>query len=208
MGPDPGRIGIWGRSGSGKSTYAKALLAGRRRVVVFDPLEEYPGTAATSLAGVLGALNKGWRGGFRVAFRPASDPEAALDRLAACLFLVQDGYRRGVHRLPLTFVVEEAAMAAPNVRRPVDMAGFAGLCARGRHYGIALIGISQRMAEVSTTFRGATSTDVFFPLRSEPDHQEALKLIGRRHEGALRALQNHDYLLATGGRVFRGRNRL
>ena len=39
--PDAEVHGIWGRRGSGKSSYAKRLLQGRKRVIVFDSVDEY-----------------------------------------------------------------------------------------------------------------------------------------------------------------------
>ena len=43
------RVGVWGASGSGKSSYVKRQLAKRKRVVIFDPQGEYDATQAQVL---------------------------------------------------------------------------------------------------------------------------------------------------------------
>jgi len=40
------RVGVWGATGSGKSSYVKRQLAKRKRVVIFDPQGEYDATQA------------------------------------------------------------------------------------------------------------------------------------------------------------------
>ncbi|HEV7368951.1 helicase HerA domain-containing protein [Arenibaculum sp.] len=206
---DPHHIGIWGRTLSGKSTRAKLLLRDRVRVVVFDPLDEYSDVApigAASMGDVLAAIDRNWRGRFGIRFVPSRsvDPVDALDGLARLLGDVQEPYQQGRDDRHVTLMVDELAASAPNTRRP--RSSFNALCSRGRHYGIELIGASQRMAEVTPTFRGNTTEDYFFPLRSAADYDEAAKLIGRQWLPDLKALEPHNALHYAGGVVEKTRN--
>ena len=64
-----GRVGVWGASGSGKSSYVKRQLAKRNRVVIFDPQGEYDATQAQSVEAVRLEMMRNWSG-FRIAYRP------------------------------------------------------------------------------------------------------------------------------------------
>lgn len=206
---DPGHIGIWGRTQSGKTTRAKMILRDRSRVVVFDPLNEYGDVApihAANLNAVLSAIDARWRGSFGIRYVPAShsDASACLDALARLLRDVQAPYQEGRDDRHLTLMVDELAASAPNIRRP--RSAFNALCARGRHFGIELIGSSQRMAEVTTSFTGNTTTDYFFPLRSAADYDRAVALIGKHHLAELRSLEPHTCLRYEHGRIEKMQN--
>jgi DNA helicase HerA-like ATPase len=207
--PDPERIGIWGASGQGKSTFVKALVRDRRRLVVFDPMGEHKTTIIEARADLIAALRRSWSRGFRLSYKPAfsADPVIEVNWLASALVRLQEPYRAGAGA-GLTFVVEELANCAPNARALVATGSLAGLAARGRHYGITLIGTSQRLAEVSTTFRGNTSVDVFFAQSDDTDYQAIRRKIGREGEARVRRLAPHHYVMRRSGRLIEGRNRL
>lgn len=185
------------------------ILARRRRVVVLDPLDEYSEVApmrAETLSDVLATIKDRWPSDFRIRYVPSRtvDPAPALDLLSAMLLSVQEPYRQGRDTRQITLAVDEMALAAPNVRKPSQ--GFAALCVRGRHWGIALVGTSQRMAEVSTTFRGNTQEDYIFPLRAAVDREAALKLIGSEYRRELEALKPHDCLVFRDGQITTDKN--
>ncbi|HEV7283956.1 MAG TPA: hypothetical protein VGN75_03790 [Kaistia sp.] len=194
---DPDHIGIWGRTKSGKTTRAALLLRGHARVVAYDPFEQFSRLAtarATTLTGVLHAVDAQWRARrWCVQYVPPKgvDPQEAMHRLCELLFQVQEGYYRREHDNQVMFAVDEMADPCPNVIPKKGMDGFRRMCRFGRHYGIGVIGTSQRMADVTTAFRGNTSQDYFFPLRGERDYVAAEGLLGRQHRDALRALQPH-----------------
>ncbi len=211
--------GIWGRSQSGKSTRAKILLRSERRVVVFDLLGEYGRergfVRATTRPAVLKAIKQGWRSGFRVAYKPPRNADLPLELHKLSVMLqhvqapVEEHFERTGEMGPtLTFVVEEMADSFPNQKMRAGERAFEELCRRGRHAGIRLIGISQRMADVSTVFRGNTLQDFVFPLRSTVDIDTALALIGREHRGTVSALQTHEFIHYAHGQVSRGRNKI
>lgn len=206
---DAEHIGVWGRSGSGKSTLVKRLLGGRSRVVIFDMMDEYGAIAPAAtdhLSTLVERIARNWRGGFRLRFLPAEgDPAEQLNMLAGVLARVQEPYRDGRDDRKITLVAEELAASYPNVRRA---SAFTDLCQRGRHYGIELIGTSQRMADVNMAFRGNTSADYFFALRAAADYQAAGTLIGQGNVETLRGLKQHEYLKFARGEVTRGKNPL
>ena len=53
--------------------------------------------------------------------------------------------------------------------------GFAEMCSRGRHYGLDMIGVSQRIAEVSTRFRGNCSETVVFRQKGPRDNKATVR---------------------------------
>lgn len=209
---DATRIGVYGASGSGKTTCVKALIRRAPRAVVFDPLAEYARggwTAAHSLADVLAALKRGWSRGFRIAYVPPAGGEAdALHRLALLLIRAQRPYFEGQDTRKLVLVAEELNLSFPVASLPRELYGFAELCSRGRHHGISIVGVSQRLAEINTRFRGNTEGAFFFRLADHTDAAVAARMLGPSWRDRLRGLRPHDYLYFANGAVAPGRNRL
>lgn len=207
---DACRIGIYGRSGSGKTAFVKQHLRSDRRALIFDPLAEYPALcgirAADTLRGVLDGVRAGWRRGFKIAYMPPAGREAeALHDLCKLILRVQEPYREGVPIPKLTLVVEELNLSFPVAALPRDLTGFAELCSRGRHWGVNLIGVSQRVAEVNTRFRGNTDRALFFAQQDHRDVSTIVSMIGPSWRAALQALQPGEYLELRGGHVGRGK---
>lgn len=207
-----GRIGVWGRSGSGKSAYVKHRIRGRRRVVVFDPLDEYDDIMAVrvhhkkrdDLDRVRQAMAADWRG-FRIAYVPPSGREsAALSALSRLLMRAQAGLKASKGGAPLTLVVEEMNMSFPVAGGAEKSPGFAEICSRGRHYGIEVIGLSQRIAEVSTRFRGNCTETVVLAQREPRDVTAAVGSTGAKRADIER-LKNLEYIYEAGGALEHGK---
>ncbi|MGD1880016.1 MAG: helicase HerA domain-containing protein [Kiloniellaceae bacterium] len=208
-----GRVGVWGRSGSGKSTYVKGLIAARSRVVVFDPLDEYGKlrgfVTLRSVEALRIEMAKRWRGGFKLAYVPPSMQEAAaLDRLSLLCLRAQVPFRDGKDRRQLTLVVEEMNLCFPVNGLPGELRGFGEICSRGRHYGIEVVGVSQRIAEVATRFRGNCTATVVFAQQGPRDLRAAADALGFADPVEVRGLGDHEYLRAENGTIERGKNRL
>ena len=206
---DAEHIGIWGRTKSGKSTRARELIKAKKRLLVFDGMDEYGALAPVrveSVAGLRKAIRAGWKRGFKIRYCFGDDADAVkeLDGVARALKQVQQPYKTFKDNRKITFLVEEMAECFPNVRRPAS--DFGGLCHRGRHFGIELIGVSQRMADVSTVFRGCTSEDYFFPPRASVDIDAAVMLIGKDNRAGLQKLVNHQFYSFKGGELKTGKN--
>lgn len=211
---DAGRIGVWGRSGSGKSSYVKRLIKGRKRLVIFDPLAEYSAalrigevrhTRRDSLDDVLKAMETNWRG-FRVAYvPPAGMEEKALSALCVTLLEAQQPFKEGKRgALPMTLVVEEMNMSFPVAGGAQKSPGFADVCSRGRHYGIEVIGVSQRIAEVATRFRNNCTETVVLAQKGDRDFRAAAAELGV-DVATVAGLKNLEYLHEKNGEVTRGK---
>lgn len=207
---DARRIGIYGRSGSGKSTLSKRMLAGHKRLVVFDTQDEYRSFGFrrySTLRGVLGAMQRGWKDGFRVAYVPPNGNEPmALHMLSLLLRRVQGPYKAGASKVKLALVVEELNMSFPVNALPRELSGFGELCSRGRHYGIEIFGITQRIAEVNTRWRGNTNAAYIFPQGDHVDINTITRMIGPRWREKLLNLPDHQYLKIESGAVTEGKN--
>lgn len=200
--------GVWGGRGSGKTTKVKELIRDRSRVIVFDPLEEYAAAgfrAVRTLPELWSYVKESWQD-FRLAYLPHDQYVAELVVLSSDVFTAQAPYKDGRDGSELTLVVEEMSLSVPNVKHALGEGAFLRLCNIGRHYGVSIIGTSQRLAHVHTDFRGNTSDDYFFRLRDHADHQAAIRRMGPEQADTLRGLQTHDYLHVQDGNVTRGRN--
>ena len=160
-----GRIGIWGCSGSGKTTYLLSRLAGRRRVVVMDPtgdIVKQGFRSCDTVDAVREAMIADWRG-FRLAYVPVPGHEPrCLNQLSGVLATAQAGYQANQHAMQLTLAIDEMADAFPAQGALKKVPKFAHLCSQGRHLGIEIFGCSQRIAEVHSRFRGNCSEAVVF----------------------------------------------
>lgn len=193
------RIGIWGASGSGKSTFAKQLVKPRRRIVIFDPLEEYGGQVNRGDVDLVRqAMRADWHG-FKVSYVPPSGQEPrALSTLCRLLLKAQEPFKAGQSKAGITLVVEELNLSFPVHGGAAKSPGFAEVCSRGRHYGIEVIGISQRISEVDTRFRGNCSQTVVFRQRGAADVKAAKQELG---EGATVPRDNFEYVTESRGQI-------
>lgn len=209
-----GRVGIWGRSGAGKSAYCKRLIKGRKRLVIFDPLAEYGGPGALckviphnsrdALDNVRKEMAANWRG-FRLAYVPPSGQEAAaLSALCRLLMRAQKPYQETGKGSVLTLVVEEMNLSFPVAGGAAKCPGFAEVCSRGRHYGIEVIGLSQRIAEVDTRFRGNCTETVVLAQKGPRDMAAAADALGC-DRGRVQALGNLEYLHEKAGAITAGK---
>ncbi len=209
-----GRIGVWGRSGSGKSSYVKNLIRDRKRMVIFDPLAEYGKELArlatvehnhrAALDDVRKKMLANWAG-FRVAYVPPAGREPdALSALCRLLLAAQQPFKDGqAGGKPLTLVVEEMNLSFPVSGGAQKCPGFADVCSRGRHYGIEVIGVSQRIAEVATRFRNNCTETVVLAQKGPRDIEAAANEIGGDRK-AVTSLANLEYLHENKGDVRKG----
>lgn len=189
-----GRIGIYGASGSGKTTLARAMLASRPRVVVMSPIPgDYPGIRqVTTIEAVKRGIVAGNKAGrWKICYVPPAgrEPEA-LHALSILLRNVQVATGRGRQ---ITLAADELNLSFPVTSLPARLSGFGELCSRGRHYRIEMIGITQRLAEVNTRWRGNESERFIFRMSDDADYQKAARWLPD-HRAALRKLRPFEYL--------------
>ena len=191
-----GRIGVWGASGSGKSTYVKKAIKNQKRMVVFDPLDEYSALCsvkAHTLEEVRQAMRANWSG-FTIAFIPRAGQEPRdLSRLCKLMMAAQQPFKVSGKGAGMVLVVEEMNLSFPVHGGADKSPGFAEVCSRGRHYGITVYGLSQRIAEVSTRFRGNCTETVVLRQQGPRDLAAATDAIGG-NKAEVAKLANLEYI--------------
>lgn len=202
------RLGIFGASGCGKTTKAGELTSSLNRIIFFDPLREQVGEKGSkafySLESIKAALRKDFSRGFRFAFCPefGSEPEL-LQELSYFLVSLQGGYSSGQHSAQLTLVVDELDTSFPvGSMQKNRKNGFGFLCCRGRHYGINLIGISQRMHLIDNVFRANCSGIYLFRHAEPADIDLGIKILGTEYRETFRNLDNYQYIYKSGQNIF------
>jgi len=180
--------------------------------VVFDPLGEYSAEGLTEidhktrdgLDRVRQAMAKSWRT-FRLAYVPPAGREmAALNGLSRLLLRAQGNYQATGQGAKILLVVEEMNLAFPVAGGSDKNPGFAEICSRGRHYGIEVIGVSQRIAEVATRFRGNCSETVVFAQKGARDTDAAALEAGASKE-QIKRLKNLEFVRTRDGAIETGK---
>lgn len=213
MKKDAPKIGVWGGTGSGKSTRVKEIIKSRDRVIVLDPIGDYQHERGfkkyTTLKGLYKAIKSGWNTGFRcVLIVPrGSDPKSVLEQLSEGLFLIQKPYYENKCSKPITLVVEEMSLCYPEKTLGASERSFLEMVNLGRHYGVEIIGVSQRIAEVKKNFVGNCTEHYFLRLGSAADRTAVTGIIGTEHKADITALQTHQYLHFSQGTVTKGKNK-
>lgn len=186
------RIGIAGRSQSGKSSFMDMMLREFPRAVLFDTNDERAPVAkkegfrrVTSIMELQERIDKKYAKGFKLWYLPEDEPDdiQALHNLSLALWNIQteEGNARGSENRPdIVLAVDEMADCFPNHHMKKDQDHFSLMCRKGRHKGIHLIGATQRFAEVSTKFRGQLSKRFFFNL-TEPADLKVIRELGGEH---------------------------
>lgn len=201
-------MGLFGASGSGKTTKARELTKKLKRIIYFDPLGDFVNVAGSKvIAGDVEALKsaviKNFTTGFKIVFITRfGEQEKQLNDI--CYFLVdmQRGYLAGFHNAQITLLVDELDEGFPSgIMQRNAKNGFGYLCKRGRHFGINLVGISQRTAQVDVCFRGNLSALYLFRHVDPIDTQKAIDMIGRKYKTAFENLENYHYFYKSGSLV-------
>lgn len=191
------RVGIFGASGSGKTTLALGLVKNVKRVIYFDPLDDLPVKRKFhDINEFFKFIIKNYNSGFKVAFIPTI--AQSIDQLSAiCEFIVkiQKHFKFSNSGVNITLFVDELDIAFPlNCCRRFPENWFYFLCCRGRHYGVNIVGISQRMSLVDLPFRANLSDLFVFRLADFNDIDNAVKMIGKPYKDKIQNLANYQYV--------------
>lgn len=195
---DSRRIGIFGASGSGKTTKALKLVENCRRLVVFDALDDFSGKfiRTTDISKLKMYVIKNYVKGFRIAYVPPAGSEPrALSELSLFLKNLQTGFKFNKHQSKITLFVDELNLSFPlgySKNKPDN--GFCFLNNQGRHYGINVIGCSQRMSLVDMPFRANLSDLFVFRLSDYNDLKAATAMIGAPYREKIQNLPNYSYI--------------
>lgn len=204
-------IGIWGGRGSGKSTRAKFLAKHYQRLIVIDPAGDYWGKdyiRCKNLNDVLKAIKLNWARDFKIYFdiSHADDYESELLALSRALFIVQKPYFAGRDRRKMCLICDEMSLTAPNQKKAKGSRDFLKLVNLGRHYGLEIIGISQRPAQVDTDFRSNCAENYFFRLADHNDISAVKSTLGSLAESCTRLEPHNFYYKDDMGKIVKGKN--
>ena len=136
-------MAILGATGSGKSTFFKRELQrlAPRRLLIWDPMHEYPGQATDRVTDILAAMREP---AFSAVFHPSADPKIREVQFSlVCRAALAAGN--------LTLGVEELRFVTTPGRAPL---GWAQVCMTGRHKGLTVYGLTQRPASIDKDFLG------------------------------------------------------
>jgi len=169
---------VFGGSGTGKSYLIKSIISRDKRLMVFDPMEEYKGQVVETIPALV-ALVKKRR--FRAIFRPSFE---CIDEQFAAFCKV--AWAVGQLRL----VAEELNTVTESSRAP---AAWRNVTSRGRHRGLHIIGASQRPAGVDKDFIANATRVVAGRLHYERDWKALAQVFGKDAE-RLPQLKNRVFL--------------
>lgn len=208
-------IGIYGGRGQGKSTWVKDRLKKYPRVIVFDPMDEYGNIQnykrATSIAEVLKLMIKGKALKYNIAYVPrrgVTYPES-LYELISQLFRFQQPYKEGRSSRQLCLVIEEMNLSVPSRQLPASIQDdITSAFAQGRHWGLEIIGVTQRPKMVMPNFRSLAEIEVIFKLTDYDDIATLDRKMPPAWRGKIYALEKHQFLQLEGSEISMGRNKI
>ena len=199
------RVLVVGITGSGKSRFVKrAIVAKAPRVIVFDPHDEYSdgATERGRVVGVSGVVRVGLGellndpdklDAGRLAVVPSSlSPSGLAEEFADLLPVVataQDG---------TVFVVEEVGLVRRHGAEALEV-----LACQSRHWGVPLVLVAQRAAQVPPTARDQCSRVVSFRQIRPEDVQALAERIGPRAD-AIAKLPRGEFVAWSEEEEFQG----
>lgn len=148
-------------------------------------------------------LRKRWQTGFKLAFYPVvNKEELSLSLLSNELMQLQAGYGL-THNAQITLVVDELDLSFPSgITQRMPGNGFKNLCCRGRHTGINIIGLSQRMHLVDNVFRANCNAFYLYRHAEPADIDVGCKILGREYRQTFKDLNNFCYIYKEGAKIF------
>lgn len=204
-------IFVTGKRGSGKTTRVKNLLDNpdRKRVFVYDIKGEYPYKKIHGLREFGQFMRQNFRKSFKVSYVPTAKEKsqhiAEFSKICYKLGDAQRGeYEAGLAQ-NLTIIAEEMSLSAPNQRYPEGQGGFEYVVNICREWGIEVIGVSQRPAQVNPDFRSNASKNYFLQLADRLDVDAVKQKMGQ-HVEKLKELKPHEYVLFDNGKITLGKN--
>ena len=207
---DAGITAIWGARGSGKSTKAREIAEQFDCCLALDPIGDWgkePGwKPVPTLQAMADTITANWQSGFKLAYTPPTGKEAgALHHISELLMQFQAGYHSGQHTRKICLLTDEMAEAYSNAHAMrEDLPGYKRAILQGRHYGLELVGISQRPQDVAARFRDNAAVTYAFALHDARARAVIGQTIGKEADD-LGRFERFDYLRIEAGVVAKGR---
>lgn len=205
---------LYGRRGSGKTTKALELLKhqSRKRVFIYDLKGEYPYKKIYGKAAWARWAKKNWfKEKWKIAYVPdAKEKSEHIAELSEMCYALCSEQKKNVEQgraQNLTILAEEMSMTAPNQRYKNGEGGFEYAVNIARSWGLEIIGVSQRPAQVNPDFRGNSSQSYFFSLPKKLD-RDAVRSTLDEQTDLLKNILPHQYFhVDIAGKVTRGKNK-
>lgn len=165
MGQQREVILVLGKTGSGKTTWARNYIKTLSRVIVaeagYNEFDIIPCPTFDSLIDKIEKEDKGGRGIFRVSYTPLYHEQPMMFDVARCT--------KNVH-----LVIEEA----DRYDDPRSCEEYDEIISRGRHYGVSIIGISLYPAKIPASLRSQASRVICFRQHEPKDVKYFYDVIG------------------------------
>jgi hypothetical protein len=177
---------IVGKTGSGKTTLARELVAPLTRCLILDVgFNEFNAQEIYTLDELADYLEARGRihGFFKVSYTPLSHEYPTLFKMARLI-----GQQE-----PLTLVLEEADTISP----PSEMAEYDELISRGRHYGVNMLAVTLYPFKVPPELRRQATAFYSFTQHEPRDLQYLSDVYGPEHVDKIAALPPYHYLKWT-----------
>jgi len=172
------KLAILGKSGYGKSTALKGIMAGVTRLLVCDTMREHAAAVEADCGEDAEALRDYLAGSprqFRAAFSPVT--RERFDALCAVVWALGN----------CAFVVDELSFFTDAGRCPVSLLR---LLQQGRHRGIHLVATAQRPARIPRDFTAACDALLAFGITEARDLDYLKSYFGETEQ--IRALERFE----------------
>jgi len=177
-------------SGGGKSAWLKDKVKNAKRLIVWDPDEEYKAvryrTRSEFVRALYAAINSGQ--GYKLALSVDAIP-GNFDWFCRVVWAVADCRRQ------IVVVAEEIADVTTTAKA---LPAWGTLCRRGRKYGLIIYAVTQRPAECDKTIYSQAAYKWVGILENEADRKRLSSLIGAS-VADLGALNPLEYYLKSPG---------
>ena len=192
---------VFGKTGMGKSNFLKGYLSSLNRVIILDPLDEYPGLEFERISDMIDYLqNENVKYDLKKSFCVKSCNILDLEALGE---IVSDGDRKDDPNAmrEVTFIIEEAQRCLPASRQELPDS-LQRIIFLGRHFERSLVIAAQRPSIVHIAARSQWNRIVSFNLTEDADVSWIRNTSGydiENSENDIRKLPVGDYLEITPG---------
>lgn len=219
MKKDAELILLSGGRGCGKTTQMREKLQDKKRVIALDPMQDLGLKGFTELktiGGILRHIKRNWNTGFKISVPTGHNParcQAFFVQLSKALFMVQTPYKEKNPNMvgkEIWLGIDEVHKFIPNPPSDEVASVVQDFIDVGRHYGINMIGATQRIVKVWTEYRGNCMKNLFFRQADHNDIDNILRMIGRDKKDDLLALKTHEFIMldrANGLEITKGKNK-
>lgn len=174
------QIVVTGRKGTGKSTYVKALLRPITSFIVFDYHHEH-GTFGYPVADLEKIPLLWTKGVHRIIYLPRYRSFEELEELCKIAKALRN----------LMVIVDECDRVVPK-KISLNETQIGDVVHGGRHYGVGLITVTRRFADLHEGFISQSDWIVFFSQHSDGDIQRLEEEVGEVAE-AIKDLPEHSF---------------